>query len=428
MKTISALALALSLLATSGPLAAQTPNPTNLWLVDLKWTGNRLTPGTPVKLTRDEGSNSQPSFTPDGRAVLFSAVRDTGNAANGDIYRIDLATRAETRVTRTPENENSPTMNERGAYVAIRWNPATLFKEYGPWVYAADGTPKAGILRGPDSTGYYTPLPGGDYALTRPKSKSFTLGLFDAKSGAIVDVDSGIPALPAVRIPGVRALSYVRIDTVGAHHVIHRLDLATRKTSPLGPTLVGRTAHAWVAGRNTLLMAKGNVLYARTPRDTTWRVVAQFANPELRNASAYVVSAKGDKLILVSPKRLTLATVMRDSLEAGRSGADVASMVRAWREAGTLGDVDVSEGGIIGVADDRIQKKRIADGLAIQTLATTLFPNSHRAFAKLGDAQRAAGDSTAAIESYRKSLELNPRSTEPERTAAAAVEKKLGAP
>jgi dipeptidyl aminopeptidase/acylaminoacyl peptidase len=423
MKTLSIIALSV----LSLPALAQGPNPTNLWLVDLKWTGNRLTAGTPIKLTHDEGSNSQPSFTPDGRAVVFSAVRDTGSDARSDIYRIDFTTRAEARVTHTPENENSPTMNARGEYVAVRWVPATLFKEYGPWVYSSDGTPKVGVLRGPDSTGYYTPLPNGDYALTRPKSKTFTLGLFNAKTGAIVDVDSGIPALPAVRIPGQSALSYVRIDTVGAHHSIYRVDLATRKTSSLGPTLVGRTAHSWVAGHNTILMAKGNVLYSRGVRDTTWRVIATFDNPELRNASAYVVSPKGDKLILVSPKRLTLGTVLRDSLEAGRSGADVAAMVLAWRDAGKLGDVDVSENGISGAADDRIQKKRIADGLALQMLATTMFPKSSRAFSRLGDAQRAAGDSTAALTSYRKSLELNPRSTDAERNAAAAVEKKLGA-
>ncbi len=300
--------------------------------------------------------------------------------------------------------------------MAIRWVPATLFKEYGPWVYAADGTPKESVLRGPDSTGYYTPLSNGDYALTRPKSKSFTLGLFNAKTGAIVDVDSGIPALPAGRIPGTNALSYVHIDTVGAHHTIARFDLDTRKTSSLGPTLVGRTAHSWVAGHNTLLMAKGNVLYARAPKDTTWRVVATFDNPELRNASAYVVSPKGDKLILVSPKRLTLGTVLRDSLEAGRSGADVAAMVLAWRSAGKLADLDVTEGGISGAADDRIQKHRVADGLALQQLATTMFPASYRAFARLGDAERAAGDSAAALSAYRKSLELNPRATASDRT------------
>ncbi len=417
----------LALLARAATIGAQGPNPVNLWLVDLHWTGARLSVGTPVKLTHDDGINSQPAFTPDGRAIVFSAARDTGSAARSDIYRIDLRTRREVRVTNTPENENSPTVNARGEYLAIRWQPATLFKEFGLWRYAADGTPMAGVLRGPDTTGYYTPLTHGDYALTRPKAKSFTLGIFDATSGVIADVDSGIPALPAQRIPGARALSYVRIDTLGAHHVIRRLDLETRKISNLGPTLVGRTAHVWVPGHGTILMAKGNVLYLRTATDTTWRVAATFATPELRGATAYVVSPKGDKLVLTSPRRPSLATILRDSLEAGHSGADVSAIVMSWRAAGALGDVDVSEGPLSALGDDvRLQKKRAADALAIHMLATMLFPNSYRAFARLGDALRSTGDSSAAIGAYRKALELNPRSTDAERAAAAVLEKKVG--
>jgi dipeptidyl aminopeptidase/acylaminoacyl peptidase len=411
--------------AAANVAGAQNPNPTNLWVVDLKWVGNRLTAGAPVKLTHDDGTNSQPSFTPDGRAIVFSAQRDTGANARSDIYRIDLATRKETRVTHTPENENSPTMNERGEYVAVRWQPATLFKEFGPWVYSADGTPLHGVLRAPDTTGYYTPLPNGDYALTRPKSKTFTLGLFDVTTGAIVDVDSGLPALPAERIPGERALSYVRIDSADAHNVIRRVDLATRQTSTLGPTLVGRTAHAWVPGHATIVMAKGNTLYARGANDPAWYAVASFDNLELRNATAYVVSPRGDKLILTAPKRLTLAVLMRDSLENGRSGADVAALVTAWRDAGKLTDLDVAEGAIVALGDDRLRKKRPADAAALQGLAVTLFPKSYRGFDHLGDAQRASGDSASAILSYRKSLELNPKATEAERAAAAATEKKL---
>jgi dipeptidyl aminopeptidase/acylaminoacyl peptidase len=412
----------------SAMVSAQGQNPVNLWLVDLHWTGSRLTVGAPVKLTHDDGNNSQPSFTPDGRAIVFSVVRDTGADARSDIYRIDLATRAETRITHTPENENSPTVNERGEYVAVRWLPATLFKEFGPWVYAADGTPIRGVLRGPDTTGYYTPLPNGDYALTRPKSKTFTLGLFSAKTGNIVDVDSGLPALPAQRIPGERALSYVRIDSGNAHNTIRRFDLTTQKTSTLGPTLVGRTAHAWVAGHHTILMTRGNVLYARTATDTAWRAVTTFDNAELRNPSAYVVSPAGDKLILTSSKRIALATILRDSLEGGRSGVDVAAMVIAWRDGGKLGDVDITEGPIGALGDDRLQKKKFADAIAIHTLATTLFPKSFRALGRLGDAQRASGDSTSARASYRKALDANPRSTDAERAAAAAVEKKIATP
>jgi uncharacterized Ntn-hydrolase superfamily protein len=404
------------------PAQAPGPNPVNLWVVDLKWTGNQLITGTPVKLTKDNGTNSQPSFSPDGRSVVFSATRDTGSS---DIYRIDLATRAETRVTRTPENENSPTVTAAGEYVAVRWVPATLFREYGVWVYSADGTPVRGVLRGPDTTGYYTPLGSGDYALTRPKSRTFTVALFDDQSGAITDVDSGVPPLPAQRIPGQRALSYVRIDSADGKHTLRRVDLATNRTSSIGPTVVGRTAHAWIPGHNTVLMAKGSVLYARGANETSWRVVARFEDRDLRNANAYAVSPYGDKLVLTSPKRLALNVVLRDSLEAGHTGAAVAAMATRWRDAGQLADVDVAENPISALGDDRLQRKRFADAVALHTLATTFFPRSYRAQGRLGDAQRAAGDSTAALTSYRKALDLNPRATEADRAAAAAIERKI---
>jgi predicted TPR repeat methyltransferase len=67
--------------------------------------------------------------------------------------------------------------------------------------------------------------------------------------------------------------------------------------------------------------------------------------------------------------------------------------------------------------------------VAIQALAATLFPKSYRALDRLGDAQRAGGDTASAIASYRKALELNPKGTDAERAAAAATEKKIaGAP
>lgn len=404
---------------------APNPNPINLWVVDLKWTGNQLSVGTPVKLTGDKGTNSQPSFSPDGKSIVFSATRDLESDARSDIYRIDLATGAETQVTQTPENENSPTVNAAGEYVAVRWVPATLFKQYGPWKYAADGTPTTGVLRAPDTTGYYTPLGNGEYALTRPKLTTFTIALFDAASGAITDVDSGVPALPAQLIPGQRALSYVQIDSADGKHALRRFDLATKKATTIGSTIVGRTVHSWVPGHNTVLMAKGNVIYARGANETSWRVVARFTDPDLRNAGAYVVSPSGDKLILTSPKRLAFGVVLRDSLEAGHSGAEVAAMAIRSRDAGQLSDVDVTENPISALGDDRLQKKRFADAVALHALATTLFPRSYRAQSRLGDAQQAAGDRTAALASWQRSLDLNPRATDVDRAAADAVERKI---
>jgi tetratricopeptide (TPR) repeat protein len=138
-----------------------------------------------------------------------------------------------------------------------------------------------------------------------------------------------------------------------------------------------------------------------------------------------VVSPAGDKLVLTSPKRLGLGVLLRDSLEAGHDGAAVAAMATRWREAGQLAGIDVTENPISALGDDRLQKKRFADAVALHTLATTFFPRSYRAAGRLGDAQRAAGDSTGALASYRRSLELNPRATDADRAAATAIERKI---
>jgi hypothetical protein len=295
-------------------------------------------------------------------------------------------------------------------------------------VYRPDGTPLRAVLPGPDTTGYYTPLPGGDYALTRPKSRTFTLGVFDARSGSIVDVDSGVPALPAQRIPGEHALSYVRIDTASGRHELRRLDLTTRRITSLGATVPGRTVHAWVPGRGVLLMAKGNVLYRRGGgADGTWQPVATFGSAELRHATAYAVSPSGDRLILVSPARPPLAVVLRDSLEAGRSARDVTALAADWGVAGRLGEYDVTEGPLLAIGDERLRRGLRSDAVAFHGLTTLLFPRSHRAFAALGDALLSA-DTASAHMMYRRALELNPRVTDADRRAAAAVEQKLKPP
>jgi hypothetical protein len=409
--------------------AAQAANPVNLWSVPLSWQGGRLVAGTPVKLTGDRGLNSQPAFSPDGNALVFSAIRDTGRDARSDIWRIDLRTGAERRVTRTPENENSPTVNARGEYVAVRWVPATLFKEFGPWVYDSAGTPVRALLPGPDTTGYYTPLPDGRWALTRPKSRSFTIALFTPRAGSIVDVDSGVPALPAVRIPGANALSWVRLDSATARHELRRYDLASGRATSLGRTIPGRTAHAWVPGRNLVLMAKGNALYARaTTGDTTWRPVATFDDPGLRHMAAYVVSPRGDRLIVTSPLRLPLAVALRDSLEAGRSATEVAAMLTAWREGGRLSGYDVSEAALGALADDRVTRRQPGGAVALHEAVVAAFPGSHRALTRLGDAQAAAGDSVTARATWRRALDANPRTTDEERRAAEALQRRLPSP
>ena len=79
--------------------------------------------GTPAvtratNVTHSPGYNNQPSFTPDGAAILFTSNR---GAAQTDIYRYDIASSETTRVTNTAEGEYSPTVTPDGAHIsAIR--------------------------------------------------------------------------------------------------------------------------------------------------------------------------------------------------------------------------------------------------------------------------------------------------------------------
>ena len=280
--------------AQSGP-----PAPVNLYVADVSYASGVVQITNPHKLTGDRGINSQPSFTPDGKSILFVSRRDSANA-QGDIYRIDLATGAETRITNTPEMENSPTVTPDGKLMVIRWTPATLFKEWGPWIYDMNGQPLKGVLPAPDTVGYYVRIDSVTFAMMRPKTHN-AVALFDTRKGTMIDFDGPSANLPPQRIPGQRAISYTRPDSVGGNR-IRRLDLVTHDTTEIAPTVSGKIVHAWTP-RGTILMGKDNTIYALTPPSKTWTAIATFADPELQSINTYVVSPQGDRIILISPAK-----------------------------------------------------------------------------------------------------------------------------
>jgi len=369
MRSLRGLALLGPAVVPAIAAAEAGQNPVNLFVAEIRHEGGGLSIGTPQNLTGDRGRNSQPAFTPDGRAIVFSAVRDS--TGQGDVYRIDLATGAETQVTRTAENENSPTINAAGELVAVRWVPATLFREWGLWVYGPDGTPLRGVLPGPDTVGYYTQLDDRTWALMRPKSRP-AAAVFDAVLGTTRDIDWPVANLPPQHIPGARAISYVRIDSAGRNQ-LHRFDLDGTRPRSLGPTVLGRRVHAWLAD-GTILMGKGNAIFARPAEgDTVWRQVASFSAPELQDIATYVVSPDGSRLILTSPKRPALVTMLRDHVEAGGTMAEAVARARELKNTGKLDDWWVTEQDLVTLATARRQSGFPEDSILLLDLSAEIY-------------------------------------------------------
>ncbi len=356
MNKINILSL-LGAITFSGVAGAQELVPVNLYVARITYSSDgavRL--GTPRKLTGDRGVSSQPSFAPDGKSILFIGRRDSANAQS-DVYRIDLATGAETRITSTPEMENSPTVTPDGKLMVIRWIPATLFTEWGPWIYDMNGTPLGGVLPGPDTVGYYTRIDSTTFAMVRPKTRT-SVAIFDTKSKTMTDRDWPVANLPPQVIPGQRAISYTRTDSLGRNE-IRRLEMGSAEATTVALSLPGRVAHAWTP-RGHLLMAKGNKVFARHPRrDSRWREIAAFNDAELQSVTTYVVSPGGDKLILISPVKPPLHLVIQDSLQANRSIADALSGFASQPPDALKAKYDVSRGALIGLLN--AQKRRSAE-------------------------------------------------------------------
>ncbi|WP_210489308.1 TolB family protein [Rufibacter aurantiacus] len=80
-------------------------------MVKLKAGKETLQAGTPTNITQRPGYDNQPSFTPDGKSILFTSQRD---GQQTDIFQYTLAGKKTVQLTNTPEAEYSPLVTPDG--------------------------------------------------------------------------------------------------------------------------------------------------------------------------------------------------------------------------------------------------------------------------------------------------------------------------
>ena len=115
-------------------------------------------------------------------------------------------------------------------------------REWGRAVRLERGTPLEGVLPGPDTVGYYVRVDTTTFAMVRPKNPS-AVAVFDTRAKTMIDKDAPVANLPPQVIPGGRAISYTRTDSIG-RNAIMKLDIGSSAISRVAPALRGRVAHA----------------------------------------------------------------------------------------------------------------------------------------------------------------------------------------
>ena len=299
LKPLACLAAALALQA---PAAA--PPDTEIYLAPLSTSGASLVVGQPADITRSPGYDNQPSFTPDGAAILFTSVRGGGTLP--DIYRFDLSSKETTRVTGTPEGEYSPTVTPDRRHISVIRVERDSTQRL--WQFTIDGKDPSLVLTDVKPVGYHAWADAHTLALF-VLGKPATLQLADTRTGRAQTLASDI-GRSLTRVPGRATIAFVQRDPKSAPGGIaalwiRELDPRTKTITPLTRAVAGagEADLAWTPdGR--LLMADADVLYQWRRGDPDWTRVADLAALGLHGVTRLAVSPKGDAIAIVaSPPR-----------------------------------------------------------------------------------------------------------------------------
>ncbi len=279
-----------ALLVAGGALWAQTAPATEIFLAPLTLSGDRVSVGRPVNVTNNPGYDNQPQFLPDSSGFLFSSNRD---GRQTDIYRYDINEKRIVQVTRTGDNEYSPTMTPDGmTFTTIRGAEQKL------WRFMMDGTDGGLAAAHMGLIGYHVWISPSRIAtfILGAQREPNTLQVLDLRTGAADTVERSIGRSLLMR-PGRGTVSFVH-KPQGQPWVIKELDPATRQMTTLVETLEGSEDLAWTPdGR--IMMGQQGKLFVWQPGGQ-WREVADLSRRGVANISRLTVSPDGRWIAIVS--------------------------------------------------------------------------------------------------------------------------------
>ena len=286
------------------PAPAAPPPGTDIYLVPMTGGLASLKGAKPAPVSVAAGYDNQPFFSPEGARILFAANHD---GKQTDVYAFDRANGRVSQLTRTPENENSPTplpagIGEPGGFSVVQSEMRPPDAKPGPiqrlWRFNASGAGPQLILADINPVGYHAWVDADRLAL-------FVLGQPNSLQLASVKTGKGEVAANGIgrslhRIPGTRLVSFVHQEA-SQEFVIKQIDMDSKRIDTLTKVVEGSTDRdmAWMPDGKTILMSGGTKVYSWTRGATGWTEVFDAAPHNLGAVSRLAVSPKGDAIAIV---------------------------------------------------------------------------------------------------------------------------------
>jgi Tol biopolymer transport system component len=264
---------------------------TDIFVARVTGSGTSIQVSVPSNVTQRAGYDNQPSFTPDGRAFLFTSIRDDEQA---DTYRFDVERRTITRLTHTTESEYSPTVMPGGTHFSAVRVEADSTQRL--WKFRIDGSAAELVLEDVKPIGYHAWANAytlGLFVLGNPA----TLRIADTRTGAadIVVQDIGRSLHP---VPGREAISFLHQSGPEPYY-IKTIDIESRTIRLVAPALSGNEFYAWLPDA-TLIMGVGSRLFTWARDAGRWVELADLSSHGVTGISRLAVSPDGRRLAIVA--------------------------------------------------------------------------------------------------------------------------------
>ena len=269
------------------PTSALAQAGTDIYLVDIAREGG-VRFGSPINATNRPGYDNQPSFTPDGKVVLYTSVRD----GQADIWRYDIAAQSNQAVTTTPESEYSATVMPSGqTFSAIR---VEMDSTQRLWQFdLAGGNPQV-VYENIMPVGYHAWIDANTTAmfiLGRPA----TLQIGDIRTGVAETAASNIGRSIHKAVDKEATVFLHRMSETEAW--ITEWDVGTKTMRHLVAP-VGDGQDFVVMSNGTIIMGEGSMLFAWREDFDGWLEVADFTG-QIANITRLAGSPDAGRIAIV---------------------------------------------------------------------------------------------------------------------------------
>ncbi|GEO04465.1 hypothetical protein AAE02nite_21290 [Adhaeribacter aerolatus] len=286
---LSTLLLLLFCLTQGQPVVAQTMPETEIYLCRVKNKKGQWKISQPQNITRRPGYDNQPAFTPNGKNILFTSIRERPST---DIYSYEIKKNQLFQLTNSPEGEYSPTITpDKKGISVVRGEEQQIWRL--PLTGDSEPVP---VFRNAGKVGYYAWLSPENLAvfiLGDPHTLHLATTAGDLSEPLAANIGRGLQ-----KIPGQEAVSFISKENGDAWE-IKQLDLRTRQITTLVKTLPASEDFIWTKdGR--ILMAQGPKLYQYHPQHSIdWTEIADFSAIGIKNITRLALDAKGKQLAFV---------------------------------------------------------------------------------------------------------------------------------